>query len=59
MSFKRSDVIENGVEFYRDMLVYMAFSEEPFSKSTCFDNVLKESVDFKPLKHIDIEAFLQ
>ena len=56
--FQRSNVIEHSVELYRDMLIYVAFSEEPLLVFHGLDYILKEGVYLKPLEHIHVQAVL-
>ena len=57
--FKWIQAVIDCVELQWDMLVDVAFPEEPFFIGTVFDDVLEKGVNLKVLQNIDAKAFLE
>ena len=59
LGIQRCNVIEKCVELYWDMLVDVAFSEEPLLELASPDNFLEESVYFQPLENVHTQALFE
>ena len=59
MSFKGSYGIEYGIEFHGNMLINMAFAEEPLFVFYGFDDIFKECMNLNALKNVNAEAVFE
>ncbi len=57
--FKWIETVVDCVEFQGDMLVDVAFPEEPFFIGAILDDIFKKSVYLKVLQNIYSKAFLE
>ena len=57
--FKWIQAVIDCLELQWDMLVDVAFPEEPFLVGTVFDYILKKCVDLKVFEDVDAQTLLQ